>query len=115
MEILALIWNSPFWDEPVSAFVVPVFVIGWFVYTEYRERRTLRLSRQAFADGWDPKKNDVFQHRLFPFLRCRVDFYSNSPNDKFIPSVFVQKSSGRYVEMPACVLRYNWKEIKCSQ
>lgn len=112
MEILFAIWSSSFWDKPISAFVPAALMIGYVVIETYIERRTLRLSRKAFADGWDPKKNTRFQHRWFPFLRCRVDFTSNSPNDKFVPSVFVQKSSGRYVEMPAYVLRYRWKEIQ---
>ncbi|QZE57919.1 hypothetical protein MPK70_gp043 [Erwinia phage pEa_SNUABM_33] len=112
MDMLKAIWNSPFWDEPISAFVVPVIVIGYFIFTEWRERRTLRLSRKAFADGWGPKKNARFRHKWFPFMTCRVDFYSNSPNDKFTPSVFVQRNGGRYVEMPACVLRYRYSEIK---
>ncbi len=112
MGMLAAIWNSPFWDSPASAFVAPVVIISYFVLTEYLERRTLRLSRKAFADGWNPKKNTRFRHKWFPFLTCRVDFTSNSPNDAFTPSVFVQRNSGRYVEMPACVLRYRWKQIQ---
>lgn len=112
MDILRSIWASPFWDSPASAFVPTTLIIAFFIYTEWRERRTLRLSRKAFADGWDPKKNTIFRHKWFPFMTCRVDFYSNSPNDKFTPSVFVQRNGGRYVEMPACVLRYRYNEIK---
>lgn len=112
MNLLSSIWNSPFWESPVSAFVVPVVLISFFILTEYLERRTLRLSRKAFADGWSPKKNTRFRHKWFPFMTCRVDFYSNSPNDAFTPSVFVQRNGGRYVELPACVLRYRYNEIK---
>ena len=112
MDILSAIWNSSFWESPASAFVVPVVLIGFFVLTEYLERRTFRLSRKAFADGWAPKKNTRFRHKWFPFMTCRVDFYSNSPNDAFTPSVFVQRGGGRYVELPAGVLRYRYREIK---
>ncbi|QZE56581.1 hypothetical protein pEaSNUABM20_00045 [Erwinia phage pEa_SNUABM_20] len=112
METLLAFWNSPFWSSPASAFVVPVVVISYFIFTEWRERRIFRMSRKAFADGWDPKKNTRFRHKWFPFLTCRVDFYSNSPNDAFVPTVFVQRNSGRYVEIPAGILRYRWKEIQ---
>ena len=112
MDILKAIWNSPFWDSPASAFVLPVVLISFFILTEYLERRTFRLSRKAFADGWDPQNDTRFRHKWFPSMTCRLVYYSNSPNDKFTPSVLVQRSSGRYVELPASVLRYRYNEIK---
>lgn len=112
MHEFLIYMSGQFWSDPISAIITPVVIIGYFVFSEWRERRTLKMSRKAFADGWAPKKGAKFQHRWFPWMRCHVDFTSNSPNDKFTPSAFVRKSSGRYIEMPACVLRYRWKEIQ---
>ncbi|QZE59618.1 hypothetical protein pEaSNUABM39_00038 [Erwinia phage pEa_SNUABM_39] len=111
-EFLLSIWNAPFWDEPVSAFVVPAIVIGWFVWTEYRERRALKLSRAVFATGWNPVKGTMYRHRYLPWRKCRMCFTSNSPNDKFIPSVFIDIERGGFVELPAHIFRSRYKEIE---
>ena len=112
MEILKAIWNSPFWDSPASAFVVPVVLISFFVLTEYLERRTLRLSRKAFADGWDPAKGTEYRHKWFPWRKCHMCFTSNSPNDKFTPSVFIDIDRWGVREVNAHAFRSRWEEIK---
>ena len=111
-DLLLSIYNNPFWDEPVSAFVIPVIVIGWFVWTEYRERRALKLSRAVFATGWSPEKGTMYRHRYLPWRRCRLCYTVNSPNDKFIPSVFIEVLDGGYTEMPAHLFHARYAEIK---
>lgn len=111
-ELLLSIWNAPFWNEPVSAFVVPVLVISWFVWTEYRERRDLRLSRAVFATGWAPEKGTMYQHRFLPWRKCRMCYTVNSPNDKFCPSVFIEIVGGSYKELLAHTFRSRYKEIE---
>ncbi|UAW96528.1 hypothetical protein pEaSNUABM22_00040 [Erwinia phage pEa_SNUABM_22] len=111
-EVLLAIWNSPFWDKPVSAFVVPAFVITWFIWTEYRERRELRLSREVFATGWAPVKGTMYRHRYLPWRTCRLCYTVNSPNDKFIPSVFIEIIGGSYKELTAHSFCTSYKEIE---
>lgn len=111
-DLLLSIWNSPFWNEPVSAFVVPVCVISYFLIEHYLEKRALRLSRAVFASGWGPVKGTEYRHRFLPWRTCRMCYTSNSPNDKFMPSVVIDVERGGIVELPAHVFRFRYREIE---
>jgi hypothetical protein len=51
--------SGQFWSDPISAIITPVVIIGYFVFSEWRERRTLKMSRKAFADGWAKERSQV--------------------------------------------------------
>jgi len=102
---------SAFFETPASAFVVPFVVISYFIIEHKYEKRTLRQSRAVFADGWDPAKGTEYKHKWWPGRRCSMCFTSNSPNDKFVPSVVINIAGIGVREMNANKFRSRYKEI----